>query len=417
MSLFDYDRWQEIASTMARNKLRTFMTACGVFWGIFMLIMMLGFGTGLENGVQRDMTGFARNSVYIWGQSTTMAYKGLLPGRPVEFDNEDIPMMEKLEGLEYLAPRARLGGWRGGANVNRGHDTGNFQVNADYPAIAKIQPMEMKYGRFINPLDIANRRKVAVIGKQVKEILFSPDEDPIGDHIKINGVYFTVVGIFEALQAGDNGDRQEQTVHIPFSTFMQTFTATHLGWFALTAKPGYSAVKLEAAARQALQKQHRIHPDDPDAVGSFNASEAFGNIVFLFSGIRGLTWFVGILTLMAGVLGVSNIMLIVVKERTREIGIRRALGAPPGDVVALVLQESIVLTAFAGYLGMCTAVLALEATRKIVGDGNETFSNPGVDFSICIAATVFLVFAGAIAGIIPARHAAKISPVEALRAD
>ncbi len=415
--MFDADRWQEIFSTMARNKLRTFMTACGVFWGIFMLIMMLGFGNGLENGIRTNMAGYAYNSVYVWGQRTGTAHKGLPPGRNIQFDTEDIDVLKDLPGLEHLAPRGSLGGWRGGANVVRGKETGDFRVSADYPAIQFIQPMAMKAGRFLNPIDIRDKRKVAVIGKHVREVLFQPNEDPIGKYIKIKGVYFLVVGVFNARQTGDNGERQEQTVHIPFTTFQQAFNITYLGWFAMTAQPGYSALKLEQDVRSRLQERHKIHPDDTEALGSFNASERFGNVLFLFTGINALTWFVGVLTLLAGVLGVSNIMLIVVKERTKEIGIRRAIGAPPGSVVRLVLQESIFLTAFAGYLGMCAAVLVLELARKLVGDGSQAFANPGVDFNICMAATVLLVVAGAVAGIIPARHAAKISPVVALRAD
>jgi putative ABC transport system permease protein len=417
--LFDVDKWQEIFSTLQRNKLRTFMTACGVFWGIFMLILMLGFGNGLEYGVSRSMSGLSANSVFVWGEKSSMAYKGLKPGRLVQFHEDDIPALRRIEGIEYLAPRVQLGGWQGGGgNVSRGDKTSPFTVMGDYPDVQHIDRLKFRAGRFLNKLDIDERRKVAVIGKDVYAILFSPGEDPIGEYIKIKGVYFQVVGVFEPYRTGDSGDREGQTIFIPFTTFQQAFNQKgRIGWLAMTAEPEVPGKEIEKRVRTVLAERHKIHPEDEAAMGSFNAQKEFQKIRWLFTGIRSFIWFVGIMTLLAGVLGVSNIMLIVVKERTKEIGVRRALGATPYSIVSLVMQESVVLTALAGYAGLCAGVGLLELSRSVVGEGGDAFANPSVDLTICLIATLVLIVAGAIAGVIPARHAASIKPVVALRAE
>lgn len=416
--MVDVDKWQEILTTLGRNKLRTLMTAFAVFWGIFMLIVMLGLGNGLENGVSQNMRGFAANSIFVWGQRTTMPHLGMKPGRYVSFRADDIEALRQLDGIEYLAPRIQLGGWRDGNNVVRGDKTGNFSVMGDYPEFQYIDTLNFKSGRFINKFDIDERRKVAVIGKHVYDVLFAPGEDPIGQHLKIKGVYFQIVGYFEPLRSGDGGERLGQTIFIPFTTFQQAFNfGGRIGWFAMTARENVSGEVVEGAVRKILAERHKVHPDDESAMGSFNAAEEFGKIQWLFAGIKGFIWFVGVMTLLAGVLGVSNIMLIVVKERTKEIGVRRTLGATPGSVIALVMQEAVVLTTLAGYVGLCAGVGMLGLLRILIGEGGQAFAAPGVDFNISLIATAILILSGAIAGIIPARHAASIKPVEALRAE
>jgi putative ABC transport system permease protein len=313
--VFDADKWQEVIDTLRKNKLRTLLTAAGVFWGIFMLIVMLGFGSGFQRGIQTNVATFSHNSVYVWAERTSMAYDGLPPGRWVPFKTADIEPIRQIEGVEYLAPRIELGGWRDGSNVVRGNKTGNFSVNGDYPQFVMIQSLDFLAGRFINELDIQDRRKVAVIGKNVRDVLFEAGEDPIGQYLKIRGVYFQVVGLFQTHQTGDEGDRQDQTIFVPFTTFQQAFnTGDTVGWFALTAHAHLSAVDIEKKVVTLLKQRHRIHPDDTQAVGSFNAAEEWGKITGLFAGINAFLWLVGIMTLLAGVLGVSNIMLIVVKR-------------------------------------------------------------------------------------------------------
>jgi putative ABC transport system permease protein len=417
MSMLDTDSWQEIYATLRTNKLRTLLTAAGVFWGIFMLLIMLGFGNGLETGIAQNMRGFATNSIYVWGRSARMPYQGMQPGRRIRFDNADINALRQVGGIEHLAPRNQLGGWRSGNNVIYGTETGNFTVMGDYPAFRHIQPMVFEQGRFVNDLDIRDRRKVAIIGAQVYKELFPPGVEPIGEYIQINGVYFQVVGMFRSKARGEEGDRQASTIFIPFTTFQQAFNAgDRVAFFAMTARPGIPAQAVEDRVRRILAERHRVHPDDELALGSYNAGEEFGKVTMLFLGIRYLIWFVGIMTLLAGVIGVSNIMLIVVKERTREIGVRKALGATPWSIIGLIIQESVVLTALAGYAGVIAGVGFLELIGGLF-QGSDGFAPPQVDLQATLIAAVVLIVSGAVAGIIPARMAARVNPVEALRAE
>lgn len=420
--MFDFDQWQEIIAALRKNKLRTALTACGVFWGIFMLLMMLGFAHSMEAGIRARMAGFATNSVFMWGQGTTMPYNGLGPGRPVEFRSDDIEALEMgVPGIEYLAPRNQLGGHRSGNTVSRKDESGSYQVTGDYPALLRIQQLDFVEGRFINDLDIERRRKVAVIGETVYEELYDDGEPVLGSHIKINGVYFQVVGLFKSLQPGENGDRQESSIFTPFTTFQQAFHfGDRIGWFIMTAHPDVPAQVVEDQARAVLSKRHDVNPKDEEAIGSFNAGVAFGKMRNLFLGIKMLTWIVGIFTLLAGIIGVSNIMLITVKERTKEIGLRKALGATPASVTRMIVQEAVILTAVAGYLGVIAGVFLLELIAKVMAQGASDdgfFAAPAVDFRVTIIATTVLILSGVIAGFIPARHAAKIQPVEALRAE
>jgi putative ABC transport system permease protein len=416
--MFDLDRWTEIAVTLRSNRLRTFLTAAGVFWGMFMLVVMLGFGDGLERGIKRSMSGFATNSVYVWGRRTSMPYKGMRPGRRLRYDNADAAALAELPGIEFLAPRNQLGGHRGGANVSRGAKTGNYAVMGDMPEFGHIQPLVFEEGRFVNHIDVQEYRKVAVIGRQVYDELFVDATDPIGQSIRVRGVYFQVVGLFHAPGNDDRADRYNATIHIPFTTFQRVFNfGDFVGWFAMTGHPDVTGSALEAEARKVLAERHKVHPDDENAIGAFNAEEEFRKITVLFRGIRLFVWFVGVMTLAAGVVGVSNIMLIVVQERTREIGLRRAVGATPASVVGMVLQESLVLTAVAGYAGLVAAVVALELAGMVVGPDHETMGQPQVDLAAALLAGVVLLVAGALAGVIPARTAASVNPVQALHAE
>jgi putative ABC transport system permease protein len=415
----DLDAWQEIWSTLRKNKLRAVLTACGVFWGMFMLMVLLGLGTGLERGVVRSLGGMALHSVYVWSSRTSMPYQGLQPGRFVRLSNRDIDALGRLRGVRYVAPRLQLGGWRDGQNITRGAKTGNFNVIGDVPALPHVEPLVLEQGRFFNDLDMSEQRKVAVIGEVVGKELFAADEDPLGQYIQIKGVNFRIVGRVKSLKFGDEADKINATVLVPFATFQSAFNQRdRVGWFIIGTDPAYSAVWVEESIKQALAEKHRVHPSDGQAFGSFNAADKFEKIQGLFRGIRLFVWMVGALTLGAGMLGVSNILLITVKERTRELGIRKALGATPGSIVRMIVKESLALTVLAGYVGLVAAVVALEGFAHVIAKlPDAPVSRPEVDFKAAILAQCLLVAAGLIAAIMPARHAARVHPVEALRAE
>ena len=421
--MFDYDKWQEIIATMQKNKLRTFLTMFGVFWGIFMLLLLLGTGNGLERGITKNFNGWATNSGFIWSNRTTMPYKGMQPGRYINFKNEDkVRLEQQVEGLGVIAPRNNLGGWRGGNNVSRKTKTGAFSIFGDYPEYQQVQIVDLYKGRHINEKDIQDKRKIAVIGESVVNILFEQGEEPIGQYIIVNGVSFQVVGMFKSLRGGEQGNRDTQTIYIPFTTFQQAFNyGNSVGYFAFTAKPGTKVSQVEQNIRSVLGEAHRIHPEDINALESNNLEEEFGQINGLFAGISIFVWIVGTGTLLAGVIGVSNIMLIIVKERTKEIGIRKALGATPFSIISLILQESVIITSLSGYMGILLGTLVIESLGAYVAQQPEgtigMFGPPNVDMTTAVASLITLIVFGMLAGLIPARKAARISPIEAIRVD
>ncbi|MFN3528969.1 MAG: ABC transporter permease [Bacteroidia bacterium] len=418
-NLFDTDRWEEIWQVLMRNKLRTFLTAFGVFWGIFMLVLMLGSGNGLQNGVTASFAGTATNSAFMWTRNTSLPYDGLPRGRFYSFRNADVEAArQQIPELEYLAARCQLGGWRGGNNVVRGAVTAAFSVYGDYPLIQKIAPVDITEGRFINEFDIQEKRKVCVIGPRAVETLFEKNETPIGEYIQISGVYFQVVGLFEPISS-NNRDEALNTIYLPFTTFQQVFNwGDRIGWLTLTSKPGHTAREVQEKLGVLIKQRHRIHPDDKTAVGGWNLQDEFNKFQGLFTGIRALVWIVGIGTLLAGVIGVSNIMLIVVRERTKEIGVRRAIGAAPSSIISQIMLEALILTLVSGYLGLVAGVGLLEAIAGLLPDSPDSmFRSPGIDLNIGLAALGVLVVCGLLAGLIPARRAMSISTVDALRTE
>ncbi|MEZ4322161.1 MAG: ABC transporter permease [Myxococcota bacterium] len=412
------DSWLELWEVIVRNKLRTLLTASGVFWGMFMLVLMLGFGNGLEVGVAGAMgPRRATNAVYLWGQRTTMPYRGLQPGRSISYDESDVgALRNEVRGLKVLAPRNQLGGHRGSVNVTYGSETTNISVAGDSPEYILVQPIVLVAGRWINETDMVDQRKNAVIGHAAYEQLFPRGADPLGHHVTVNGVAFQIVGMFESPQSGDRGDREEMALHVPFTTFGNAFNmGDRVGWFAATGTDDVRAGDLEDEIRRVLAERHRIHPDDRQAIGAYNSQEEFERLQNLFAGIRGLVWVVGTATLLSGVVGVSNILLITVRERTSEIGVRRALGATQLQVVWMIVQEALLLTSVAGYSGLVLGVGLLEVASSVIGEGTETMGPPTIDVSVAIAAVLVLMVGGVFAGIIPARRAAAIHPVDALR--
>lgn len=419
MRVFDADRWQEIFSTLKKNKVRTFFTAFGVFWGIFMLVIMMGSGSGLENAVGRDMGDMATNSVFIWTQRTTMPYKGFDRGRHYNFRNGDTDaLLENISEIKHIGPRIQGWGGDGSNNVIRGERTGAFTIQGDYPAYNLIDPIGMNEGRFINVLDISNYRKVCVIGDRVKNEMFAADESPIGQYLRIQGVYFKVVGIFKSTKP-HRGERENQVIYLPFTTLQRTYNYGDIvGYYSITSQEDVPVSVVEEKAKALLRQRHTIHPDDARAVGSFNLENEFQKMTSLFAGIRGLIWIVGIGTLLAGVIGVSNIMLIIVKERTKEIGIQRAIGATPWTVISQVIMESLILTTIAGYVGLVLGVGVVEGVNYMLltsGAEDSMFTNPEVNFSAAIQALEVLVVAGILAGVIPAYKAVSMKPIDALR--
>ncbi|HET9624147.1 MAG TPA: ABC transporter permease [Kofleriaceae bacterium] len=417
--MFDLDNWQEVWATLRSNRLRTFLTAFGVFWGILMLMAMLGFGSSIQQGSQRQMRGMATNQLFCWGETRTIAYDGLPIGRAVKFDTADIELLRRLPQIEWLAPRLQLGGWQSNFNVAYEGKTGAYTVYADFPDFRHIMAFQYDAGRFINDRDIAEQRKVVVIGRAIRDELFPADVNPIGKYLKISGVYFEVVGVTGTLRTGQQGDRDAHTAFIPFTTLKSSFhVGDRVGFFAMTAKPGTDGPELERQVREVLTKHHRISPDDKLAIGSFNMFVLFNKINTFFIVLIVVSWIVGGATLLAGVVGVSNIMLITVKERTKEIGVRKAIGATPMSIVAMVMKESITLTLIAGLFGVAagTGLLAI-ANSALENVQDSPMGPPIIGLQTVLIAVGVLVAAGGIAGIMPAAHAASIKPIEALRTE
>ena len=416
--MFGAEALTELAESLTRNKLRTLLTALGVFWGIFVLVLMLGMGRGLERGVEKNLGMMATRSVFVWGQRTSMPFRGLIPGRNVRFDNADIAAIKAIPGIQYVSPRIQLGDWRAGASVTAGTKAGFFPVLGDVPDFVRIEPMEFVSGRFLNESDLNQTRKVAVLGDQARDVLFGAS-DPIGKYLAVKGVYFQIIGVVTANHKAEEAERIRAAVFVPFSTFQQAFNQRDkIGWFALGVHDDASPEVIEAAVKRTLGERHRVHPDDPQAIGAWNSAKQYDRVHGLFKSIRWFVWLVGTMTLLAGVLGVSNILLISVKERTREIGVRKALGATPFNVVSMVVQEAVVLTSLSGYVGLVAGVGALEALAAAVARlEGAPLSHPDIDVTAALVATLVLVVAGALAGVVPARHAARISPVEALRSE
>jgi len=416
--MFDLDNWQELFGTLRRNKLRSFLTAFGVFWGIFMLVVMLGAGRGLQNGATRGFTGFATNSFFLWAQSTSVPYKGFKSGREFDFENDDIEALKKnVPECEIISARNQKGDFGNNSAVTHGTRAGSFQVLGDFPQFLQIQPVKKLEGRFINPLDIRFNRKVAVIGKKVVETLFGKDTAVIGQSIGIAGIPFLVVGVIRTAKSKE--DETLESIYLPFTTFQRTFNmGKRVGWFSITSKEGIPCSITEEKAMKVLAERHSISPEDKFAIGHWNKQEQFNKMQNLFTGIRMLVWIVGTGTLLAGIIGVSNIMLIVVRERTREIGIKRAIGASPRVILLQILSESVFLTLLAGYFGLISGIFLMEGISSQLGEeGTDMFVNPSVDLFVALTSMGILVMGGLLAGLIPALRAIRIQTVEALRAE
>ena len=419
MIIFERDTWNEIWLSLKKNRLRTFLTGFGVSWGILMLIFMLGAGNGLKNGVVGDFGDFATNSFFIWTQPTTIAYKGFPRGRQFNFITQDIQAIkEQVPEIDIVAPKLQGGRWGAdGDNVVRGKHSGSYTINGDYPEVFKIDPVKIESGRLLNKKDIKDKRKVAVLGIRVRDVMFEQDENPIGEQIRIQGVYFTVIGVISPKgNVNMNGDKKEM-IWIPFSTLQQVYNYGNVvGFFAMTAKPNIPASEAEKKVRLLLAERHQVSPNDEMALGGFNIEEEFKKMTGLFMAINLVIWVVGLGTLFAGIIGISNIMLIVVKERTKEIGVRRAIGATPFSIVTQIIMESVILTFLAGIIGLLIGVWALEAIQPMFQSAEDGFiRNPEINVNVVISAIIVIVITGAFAGFLPAKRAINIKAIDALR--
>ncbi|MGY2131109.1 ABC transporter permease [Hymenobacter sp. HD11105] len=411
--MFDLDKWSEIWSTVRRHKLRTALTAFGVFWGIFMLVVLLGAGKGFRNGVEKEFS-VAKNAIFVWTQRTSVPYMGLKAGRFIQLTNDDVAAIERgVPEAAFILPRCEL---RGTFTVQVPPKSGSFTVKGEYPGYPAVQALDLQQGRFVNEMDIRERRKVAIIGNRVVEVLFQ-GANPMGKYVNIKGIYFRVVGVFKGSGRPEEAQQNAQTIFIPLTTLQVAFNQVNkVDYFAFIPKPGIRSAVVETKVKEVLRRQHKVAPTDDRAFGSANVEEEYARVQGLFTGISGFSWLVSIGTILAGIIGVSNIMLIVVKERTKEIGIRKALGATPWSIVSLIVQESIVLTAVAGMIGLLigTALIVI-INNLIAGQDMGFFANPQVDVGVALTAVVLLVSAGALAGLVPATIAARVQPVVALK--
>ncbi len=419
--MFNKDRWKEIIEVLTSNMFRTILTAFGVFWGILILIILLAAGKGLENGIKTDFGDIATNTMFMWSQATSKEYQGLPKGRRFNFKIEDVASLwENIPNLRFISPRNQLGGFRGGNNVVRGIKVGAFNVYGDYPEIIKQDPMTITSGRFINQSDINEKRKIAIIGDGVKTALYEKDEEVLGSYIKIQGVNFMVVGTYKKKSNNGDGEEGQKEIFVPFSAFSQAFNrGNDVGWMAITAIDGASITNLKEDIISLMKTNRKIHPEDTRAIGNFDLYEQYNRVESLFVAMRLIAYFVGILVLISGIIGVSNIMLIVVKERTKEIGIRRALGEDPWSIKLQILMESIFLTIISGMAGIIMGALFIYGINTLLDSVGpvDMFLNPSVSVGVVVTALVILVVSGLLAGFIPAQSAIKVKPIDALRAE
>ncbi len=408
--MFDLDKWQEILDTIRANKLRTLLTGFSVAWGIFMLIILLGSGNGLANGIEYQFRDDAVNSIWVFGGQTSLPHRGLAPGRQIRFKAGDFAAVrDGVDGVEHITARYYP---QGSLTVSYGSEYGTYDIRSVHPDHQYLEKTIVKNGRFLNEVDQEQFRKVAAIGQKVEQGLFK-GRSSIGEYININGIPFKVVGTFE--DAGSESENEK--IYLPISTSERIFAGDKRYRNIMFTVGDAGLVESQGIAqdtRAVLAQRMRFSEDDERAVFVRNNVEEFQRFVSLMAGIRVFIWVIGIGTILAGVVGVSNIMMIVVQERTREIGVRKALGATPWSIVSLVLQESIFITAIAGYFGLVLGVFLLELVSENL-PASDFFVNPNVNLQLAIVATVLLVTAGAIAGFFPARKAAGIRPVEALR--
>ncbi len=418
--MFNRDRWREILEVLTTNVWRTIFTAFGVCWGIFILIVLLAAGKGLENGIKKDFGDIATNTMFMWTRATTKPYEGLPMGRSFEFKLSDVQaIQDNVPNMRFISPRNELSGFQGSNNVVRGIRAGAYNVYGDYPEIINQDPMTVTSGRFLNLNDIQDKRKVAIIGQGVKDDLYDKGEEVLGTYIKIQGVNFMVIGTYKKNDSG-GGEEGQKEIFVPFTSFSQAFNrGENVGWMAITANDGSSISQLKDKIIKVMKERHKVHPEDTRAIGYFDLYEQYNRVESLFGALKGVAYIVGIMVLLSGIIGVSNIMLIVVKERTKEIGIRRALGEQPWSIKKQILMESIFLTIISGMVGIIFGALVIYGINSLLDSVGpvDMFMNPSVSVGVVSGALLILMISGLLAGFIPAQSAIRVRPIEALRTE
>ncbi|MCB0570669.1 MAG: ABC transporter permease [Phaeodactylibacter sp.] len=406
--MFNSDTWQEIFHSIRRHKLRTILTALGVFWGIFMLVILLGAGRGLQNGVEYEFRDEAINTVWVSRGTTSLPFNGLPKGRRIRFTNDDYNLLaDQFDQIEYLTGRYYLSGDK---IVSYGRKNLSYSIRAVHPDCRFIENTMLQQGRYLNSKDIAECRKAAVIGDIVRKDLFG-DGPAIGQEIRIGDISYQVVGTF----TDEGGDNEMRMIYIPISTAQKVYAGAddvHQLMFATYDMPLEEIQAMQDEVRNAFARRHQFDPEDRKALYVFGTAEDHQKFNSLFASIRAFVWFVGMGSILSGVIGVSNIMLIIVKDRTREIGIRKALGATPVSIVSMILQEAVLITSLAGYLGLVAGIGALYLLESV---SVQYFRNPQANLGMVLTAMLVLVAAGTLAGLWPARQAARINPIEAMR--
>jgi len=415
--MFDLDSWQEIWVTITRNKRRSLLTAFGIFWGIFMLVVMLGAGNGLSEGVSSDIQGFSENSALFFTNNTSEPYKGFRKGRYWNMQEEDLDILEaQIKDIKYTVPFLM------GQNVTVVYRDKSTSCNTkgNSPLYNQMMPQHMIYGRYINHMDVHDRRKVCVVGRRVYEELFRAGEDPLGTYLKLYNINFQIIGVSEPSVRGVNiNGRDDEVISIPYSVMQQiqnSGTIIHL--IGVVANENVSMSVLEPQVEALLKARHNIAPTDDFALESINVERIFKQFEMLFTGIAVLIWIVGLGTLLAGVVGVSNIIMVTVRERTKEIGVRRAIGAKPASIIFQIIKESTVLTVAAGFLGLAFGVLVLDLADRFLLQkmtGEVFFKNPQIDFTVALSAAAIILLCGVLAGILPAYRALQIKAIDAIR--
>ena len=416
--IFDRDTWQEIFGSISKNKTRTIITVIGVLWGIFIYIALSGAAKGLDNGFERQFENIAMNSMFVWAQRTSIPYDGFKTGRNITLKLTDIDYIrQRIPEVEFIAPRNVRGVFGGAVPlVVRKNKSSNYNVYGDFPEYTKIATKKIyEGGRFINEDDIKYARKVCVIGERTQTELFEKDENPIGQYIRVDNIYFQVIGVHKFIPGG--GFDSDGDIFIPFETFRKIYnTGERVQWFTIAAYDDADVVAVEKEIKATLKKIHRVSPKDERAFGGFNLGEIFNKIVGFSKGMTLLSLIVGIATIIAGVIGIGNILLISVKERTKELGVRRALGATPSEVRNQIILESVFLTLIAGILGIILGAFVLFGINLATQDLTDfPYTNPTVPIQFIMGALFIMVFLGTLIGLIPAQRAVSIKPIDALR--
>ena len=415
--LFDSNTWQEIFGSIGKNRTRTIITIIGVLWGIFIYIALAGSAKGLDNGFEKAFQSVAMNSMFVWAMSTSMPYDGYRTGRSLQLKLQDAETIKnRVPAIQFIAPRNAKGVFGGDmANIVRGQKTGSYAIYGDFPVYTKISTKKIyDGGRFINDEDIEQSRKVCVIGERTQSDLFDKDEDPIGGYIRIDNIYFQVIGVHKFTPGG--GFESDGDIFIPFTTYKKLYnTGDNVDFFSIAAYDDADVVKAEADVKSILKSAHHVDPKDERAFGSFNLGEIFGRIMGFAKGMTFLSLVVGVATILAGVIGIGNILLISVKERTKELGVRRALGATPNEVRSQIILESVFLTMVAGIMGIILGAGVLKLIGHFTQDIDMPYTNPTVPIPYVIGALLIMVVLGTLIGLIPAQRAVSIKPIDALR--